>query len=201
MNSREDIVANCPRCKAIFKGGPGYCWKCGVWIDIDDKGIASTASDRDDASLPEHAGFSYSISSLLLVTTLIAVCLALAAAAPGLGILLAVVSIPPFVRTILLVRRRKQQGKNVSAGAKVSLYLGSFGVTLVVTCVTLFMSLSAFFFSCLGAYSLSRGQGMRSGSEEFSMTIATVFSLAIAGLLIWSFSHWIRSRWRRDFKL
>ncbi len=56
-----------------------------------------------------------------------------------------VLALPAFIRTLLVVCRRKMLGKTVSTKSKVGLYLGSFSVTLVVTGVTVFASAATFF--------------------------------------------------------
>lgn len=74
----------------------------------------------------------FSIATLLLVTTLIAVCLALFRIEPGLGALSLLFIVPAFLRTLSLAEREKQYGNRLSAGEKVAVYFGSLAVTLLV---------------------------------------------------------------------
>ncbi|HUE74373.1 MAG TPA: hypothetical protein VMP01_26055 [Pirellulaceae bacterium] len=74
----------------------------------------------------------FSIATLLLVTTLIAVCLALFRIEPGLGALSLLFIVPAFLRTLSLAGREKTYGNRLSAREKVAVFLGSLGVTVIV---------------------------------------------------------------------
>ena len=58
------------------------------------------------------APFQFGLSSLLLITTLVAVIMSVSVMVPGIGILLAIISVPALVRTYVLVRR-KREGQQV----------------------------------------------------------------------------------------
>ena len=178
-----------------MKSAAGYCGKCGAYLEIDPSGAIQVQPDKRADINEASVGYQFSVSTMLLVTTLVAVCVALFAAAPGLGILLSIIAVPPFIRTLMLVRRRKVKGQEVSPAAKVGLYLGSLGVTLVITYVTLFASILTFCLSCVGIFAVSGGSG-----EQGAFLIATIMSLAVAGLILWAFSSWVRHRWRRDIQ-
>ena len=188
----------CPTCRATVTQDTPFCWKCGSQLKTD--GFESRGIELPDKP-SGSAGFNFSIASLLLLTTLIAIFLALFAAAPGLGVFLAVLSIPPFVRTLMVVNRRKAMGQQVSGGRKAGLFLGSLGVTLLITWATMFAAAIAFFFSCLGAFAfLDPGASGGANVEAVFLWITIGFTLTFTGLVLWAFSFWIRARWRRDTK-
>ena len=194
----QEKIYNCPRCQNLVSANSSQCPKCGTRL------IKSAAASGEivlaEKVIESETGFnnsSFGLSSLLLTITLIAVCLALFASAPGLGIMMAVLALPAFIRTLLVIQRKNRLGNPVSGGAKIGLYLGSFGVTLIVTVVTLFASALTFCLSCMGGLVVSDRVG-NTGSEQVVMLIAFGFTIAVAGLLLWAFSYWIRYRWRRD---
>ena len=193
MNS--SAKSKCPWCQTEVKSAAGYCGKCGAYLEIDPSGAIQVQSDKLENTNEASVGYQFSVSTMLLVTTLVAVCVALFAAAPGLGILLSIIAVPPFIRTLMLVRRRKVKGQEVSTAAKVGLYLGSLGVTLVITYVTLIASLLTFCLSCMGVFAAGGGN-----NETGAFAVAILLSLAIAGLLVWAFSKWVRYRWQRDLQ-
>ena len=189
----------CPWCRAEVKEFSGYCWKCGARLDASGNGDSKVVIEDVELVERDPATYSFGIATLLLVTTLIAVCMALVAAAPGLGIWLAIVSLPPFIRTLMLVQKKKKMGRDIPTATKVSLYLGSLGVTIVITFVTLFGSLIAFCLSCFGAFAFAQGANGRR-AEEFAFGTAILLTLAMIALMLWAFSKWVRRRWRRDMK-
>ncbi|MEX2119906.1 MAG: hypothetical protein WD847_09965 [Pirellulales bacterium] len=67
----------------------------------------------------------------MMLITLIAVCLGVAAAAPCLGIALAVVVTPALVRTFMASTRRKAQGQRLTMPEKVLAFWGSLGIVVL----------------------------------------------------------------------
>ena len=81
----------------------------------------------------------FSLATLLLVTALIAVCLALFRSAPILGVIYLLLAVPAFVRTVLLAQREKRHGGRLTAAEKVAVFLGSIAVVVVVIIAALVM--------------------------------------------------------------
>jgi hypothetical protein len=124
-------------------------------------------------------------SSGLLIGIFVLVTIAVTFAIPGLGILMAIMAVPPLVRTLLVTHKRIQQNRAVSATDRVLLFAGSFGVTLVVSFVVLISSLATFCFVCISAE-----------NPKF-IPIALLVSVVTVTLFC-LFVFWIRARWRRD---
>src|SRR5467141_942263 len=85
------------------------CWLCGQRLSDDApltgsvvRAVPSVATVNPRRKYAR----SFTLSSIFLATTLIAVCLGVIVAEPGLGIVLAILCLPPFVRTSLVVQRR-----------------------------------------------------------------------------------------------
>src|SRR5262245_58847993 len=105
MSSAPSPAARCPECGAELAAGQTQCWLC--------RGTPGGEAKSEPARLPrsaaaENASAQFSLSSLMLVMTLIAVCLGLLKVSPGYGILLIIVATPALVRTMVATTRRKQ---------------------------------------------------------------------------------------------
>jgi hypothetical protein len=188
ITSEENIRCQC--CDADNLRHREKCWLCHEYLR---KAPATTLAKREPsiASTKDSASFQFSLASILLTTTLLATIFAVVATAPGLGILLAIVSMPPLVRTMIVVQRRQERGLEVNSEEKVGLFIASLTVTIVVSAVALFLSLSTFCGAFLVTTS-NTGIGVPTG------LLTLVISAVLIILAIWFFWKWIRRRWQRD---
>ena len=121
------FIRTCPECGAVVQGN--VCWLC-------RRTLTDTQPHQPDlAARIEHARKSpqtFGLSTLFLFITVIAVCLGVFFAAPGLGILLTVIVVPAFIRTSAATSAgEKAAGRPVGVPEKVGLFLGSLGIVLV----------------------------------------------------------------------
>lgn len=182
----------CPGCGAPqdeANGGETVCWLCEQRIvprlSPVSRTLAPTRSAGPTLAAPElPLGHSFSLTSLFLLTTLIAVCLGLFVAAPGLAIALAIASVPAFVRTSLVVRRRVALGDEVSTTHKVALFAGSVLATFVIVAVTAGAAVGALCLMCVTT------------SSTWPITVAMV--VGGVGVLIGLIVIVIRARWEHD---
>ena len=79
-----------------------------------------------------HLNRTFSLSTMFLWTTLLAVVMGVATIAPGLAIALAVISFPAALRTIGTVARRKRRGGSLSVPEKIEAFVASLGVVLAI---------------------------------------------------------------------
>ncbi|MAT68434.1 MAG: hypothetical protein CMJ58_02820 [Planctomycetaceae bacterium] len=142
-----------------------------------------------------HPGFSFSISTLLLIMTLTAIVLALTAAVPGLGVPFCVLLAPALVRTAMVVSKRKETGKDVSLGRKVSLLAGSVVVSGVIMSVVSVAAVGSFCGVCLG---LAAATNPNDTFMPILMLFSGAVALVVSVLLLRLFAGWIRRRYRRD---
>jgi hypothetical protein len=144
----------------------------------------------DAVNPPAAAGrVSFSISTLLLATTLVAVCAALIAEVPGLGIPVCILLAPVLIRTIMVVRRREAAGKHVSTGDKVVLILTSFVVINVILTVVGVAAVGTFCAVCLGTVAVL---------DEGAMVAAGLVALFVTISLVVLMYRWVRKRYQRD---
>ena len=121
----------------------------------------------------------------LLVVAIVIVSIGLIAVLPGLGILMAILVVPPLIRTVVIAQHRAAHHRPSSTSEQILLFVGSFGVTLVVSLVVLVSTFGTFCFVCLTA-----------GTEKaipVAMFSAGVATLATCVPLFF----WSRHRWRR----
>jgi hypothetical protein len=80
---------------------------------------------------PKAATWQFSLETILLIMTLIAVCLGVFHHWPGLGILLAAFSTPALIGIIAVGAERRQRGRPMTAAEKIAGFLAMFGVLLL----------------------------------------------------------------------
>jgi hypothetical protein len=110
------------------------------------------------SAAPRRGPATYTLSTLFLYVTLACVFCGLIAAAPGLGIPLAVLVTPALVRTMFASRLRETQGLPVTAEHKIEAFALSFGLMILVTIaagVAFFAACSAVCVSVEGAQGMS----------------------------------------------
>jgi hypothetical protein len=136
--------ANCPDCGAAIVPGAKKCWLCALKAESAVQPARDATSTTRDASIPLNPYASpappignldrtFSLSSMFLWTTLVAVVMGVATFAPGLAIALAILSLPAAVRTIGAVYRRKQRlGGSIGALEKIETFIASLGIVLAI---------------------------------------------------------------------
>lgn len=87
---------------------------------------------RNIAFLRTRAGVTFSLSSLFLIVTLVAVGFRVTEHRPEWRIPLAILSVPALARVLLIAAHRCERGRTLSGWEKVGFYLGSIGTDLVV---------------------------------------------------------------------
>ena len=134
-------IANpCPRCGSLRELLETPCSAC-RWIPppTRERPIIATRAMR------LHALRTFSLESILLVVTLVAVILGVSAWAPGPGITLAVVSTPALLRAVGIRIRKKARGESMTAAEKFWAFTSSIGVVLTI----LFSWVTTFLVVCL----------------------------------------------------
>src|SRR5262245_31022907 len=119
----------CPECGAPLSGPQARCWLC--------HGKPSDASAENPYAPPrplagENTAVQFSLASLFLLITLVAVCLGVFMIAPGLGILLVLVATPALIRTTVAVSYQKQAGAPLAPLDKVWVFFVSFFIMIAV---------------------------------------------------------------------
>lgn len=173
----------CPDCGAEFLLSQSQCWLCSR--------KAPEATTENPYASPQliheskYRAGQFSIATLMLVTTLVAVCLGVGMLAPGLGILLAIVATPALVRTVVADSRTKAAGWPFTMTKKietfiVSLFLaGAVGMAGVVA----FMGACTVGLMASGAFVSSSGPS--GDAFGVALFLGAVAAIGVMGWLFW----------------
>jgi hypothetical protein len=184
----QDRPLACPQCGARLAAGSEVCWLCGAAVAAAESQPPTTqaaALPAPPAPVVRHAGASFSLGTLFVVMTLVAICCGLFIAAPGLGITVCIVLAPVLVRTAMVVNRREAAGRPVSMAEKAGLIFSSLLVAHVILAVVIVAAVGSFCAVCLSA-----------GTEAaipFAIMAAAIPTILVLMLMV----RWVRARYRR----
>jgi len=124
----------CPQCGAEVAVGRDRCWLCGANFGTPFKATSAPPANQPPPSPVLQPQFerTFSLSSLMLVVTWVAVCLGVASAVPGLGILLGIASAPALLRVTFMSAHRTVRGDILTTGEKVGFFIGSLALMFVI---------------------------------------------------------------------
>jgi hypothetical protein len=126
------------------------------------------------SAMSDSAPFQFGLSSMLLITTLVAVIMSVSVMVPGIGIALAVVSVPALLRTYVLIRRKREKGETVTNQDKAVLFVLCLGIAVTIAIATG----AAFLVPCL----VSTFAGGAIGNSENGLVVGAMIG-AISGLV------------------
>jgi hypothetical protein len=186
MENAEVGLVNCPECGAEKQAAADDCWLCKAsrlesGTKVEPAKAESLVAEAHD---PTHQTFT--LNSLLLIVTLVAVCLGVVVQAPGLGVPLALLSAPALFRTVRIRSIRRTRGVAMSGFDKALVFLGSLAVVTIITAA----SLAAFVAICFSM-----------GLVAFEINSQGLFGLAwilgiggglLVGVLLFRWLWWLR---------
>ena len=140
--SSEPRFELCPKCGATLSAESGTCLTCGS--ELEPKNVppqtASVAVDPNpyavSAEYTPGAGPTFRLSTLMLTITLIAVCLGIGTWLPGVGVGLALLIAPAYVRTALAGLRLRREGKPPTIEEKIFIFFASLGIVTAIAVAT-----------------------------------------------------------------
>lgn len=183
-------AGGCPECGARVKPTDLKCWLCGRALVVSAEVVEEFAGSPFAQQSPFAPGWSpradvpakpyqFSLESMLMVITLVAVCLGAFVATPGLGILALIVAAPALARTLYEGHQARKAGKSLTTVEKILAFSASAGIALaalVAAVGALFVACTASVLALCLAESTNRGQ-----YNAFSQNIVWVF-VVICGL-------------------
>lgn len=193
---------HCPQCGADLTGQP-RCWLCysetGARSAIDPPPIVRSRADLLIPPPAHHVPWQFGLDSLLLMMTFAAVLVGAFAAAPGLGVALALVSAAPLLRTVVVARKGRVAGAPLTTGQKALSFVA--GVAFIVV---LAVSVGiAFYLTCWVGFLAGTFGGAAFGIRGLDLLapgflIGGIFGVA-SGIAV---AVWIiRRTIRRDFSI
>jgi hypothetical protein len=170
----------CPECGAEIKPQDRQCWLCHRLLVIDAEVVESGSPFAEQVAPPKWVNpAQFSLETLMLVITLVAVCLGMIMALPGLGIVVAIVAAPALVRTLVAGYQERKAGTPMTLGEKLLTFAASTGVAVAV----LVTGGTAFAAACVGSCFVALGVSQSGSGTGWNQTFEQV---VIPGLLIFS---------------
>lgn len=178
-NPSATSQALCPECGAVVQPADAACWLCHRPLAVMAEVVESPPVVPDWEQRRRANPAQFSLESLMLVVTLVAVCLGMMMALPGLGILISIVAAPALVRTLIAGYQEKVAGGHLTLAEKVMAFVASTGVTLAVL-VTGFAAFGAACFgSCLVVVGMEGSGATRGINQETLITTLLGFSALV----------------------
>jgi hypothetical protein len=192
MAPTDESARRCPECGAALDGREVHCWLCGHAGD----GQVGAVGESPAPPRPVAGPLQFSLETLFLVTTLIAVCLGTTLAAPGLGLLLVVVALPALIRTIIAGRQARAAEVPWTAAQKIAGFVASLVITAGIATAgfAAFAAVAASTVAiCIGFY------GEDPGPVATVVAFGFFYASPILGLGVTAWLFWV-SRPRRPVR-
>jgi hypothetical protein len=168
----------CPQCGASCALDVARCWLCHAEL--------APATDAEASPSPTQATTQFSIATILLVTTLIAVCLGVFRISPGLGLAIVAFAAPALIRTFVVGVQQKRVGQSLSIGEKLTAFVASLGIMILVGIA----GVVAFQIACWGTCGLISAANSRSIISDAgfmaSVVVGSLAALAIGVWILWA---------------
>ncbi len=175
-NTPSADAVRCPDCGALLKRGEIKCWLCGREQQPDGSEPSSPF-----AVAPRKTAGQFSLATVFLIITLIAVCLGTLRLAPGVGVLLMIVAAPALIRTCVVVAKEKRGGHSLSIGEKlVAFFASSFIIILVGVA-----GFIAFQIACWGSCAVVAGIPQQTENESPFIVGVSTGCIAGLGTILW----------------
>ena len=185
-------MPQCPICHAPLKAGQRVCWLCQQAID---RSGASAHGPLLPPSLnvppplpPPPPDYSFSLSTLMLAMTLIAVLAGLCKIAPGIGVPVAVIALFAWIHTVQETRRMSVSSPRL----KLLKFFEAFGL-LTVLLLAGVGAIAAASFTAFAAIC-----DPMSGPNGRPVNYANVFYGAAAAVLCFFFARFIHKVFERN---
>ena len=192
----QSVSLRCPQCGAARDEGAARCWLCHAELPPAGREPFSAGDPAAERGRwpkttldPFATGQQFSIATVLMITTLIAVCLGVLRLSPGFGIAVIVFAVPALIRTVVVGVQTKSAGKRLSIGDKLTAFVASLGLMILVAIA----GVIAFQIACWGTCGLitatvSSSMGS-SGGDALLWTcvgIGTAAALAVGTWILWA---------------
>lgn len=167
--------ARCPDCGALLQRGEDKCWLCRRERHADDARTSAPFAARE-----RKPSGQFSLATVFLIITLVAVCLGTLRLAPGVGVLLLIVAVPALVRTCVVGVKEKRGGHSLSIGEKLIAFLASSAIVVLVGVA----GFIAFQIACWGSCAAVAGIQQKEGENAMLIGIG-IGCIAGLGTIIW----------------
>jgi hypothetical protein len=156
-------VPLCHACHAHLRTGDETCWLCGAAVTPDVNAAAAKSPSAAAYSTKGSPGARFSLATLMMFMTLVAVVCGLISIAPGIGIALAVILLPVLAHTGISVRSEQAKGHSLRPGDQVGLFFGSLSLIVVAGVAASI----AFGVTCFGGFFAGAAAGEALGARGY----------------------------------
>ncbi|HUE74374.1 MAG TPA: hypothetical protein VMP01_26060 [Pirellulaceae bacterium] len=180
----ESRQRRCPQCGASCAVEATQCWLCRAALPADVVGTLRVPSVGDGTrSVPT----TFSLATILLVITLIAVCLGVFRLSPGFGIAVVCFAVPALIRSVVVGVQQKRAGERQSIGEKLTAFAASLGIMLLVGIA----GFIAFQIACWGTCGLITATASSSASSAPNLNLLLWSSVGLGSLSALAVGIWI----------
>ncbi len=178
-SGRDEI--KCPGCGAVNEIDEKRCFLCDREFGpvANDRRIVGDRTRREFDSRSNHVSKrTFSIASVMTFVAIFAACLAAFRFLPVLGILMAIFTIPPLLRTIVVAERYRLNDDRLSFIGKIEVFLTSFCAFLLI----IVSSIIAFCVTCVSGVMGKGGFSFAEGKDSPAAVIVVIS--AVVALII-----------------
>ena len=179
-------ACHCPQCDAQVDPAAKYCWLCNAMLPSPIAGAARLPPIRAQLVDSSSRPLQYGISSLLLVITFVAILCSIIKMSPGLGIVIAILTLPAMIRTVLVAFRRREDGRPMSPADKTSVFLLTMAISLCVVVASCAAFCFTFFFACLATIGSTNQSNLNNAFIWVSL-ISGIVAVGVAILVTFAF--------------
>lgn len=165
-------VAHCNACHAQLKPSETRCWLCGAAVPTSAEAIATTQRAVAPSPTTARRATSFSLSTLMMFMTLMAVVCGVFSIAPGVGAVMAIVLLPVLAYTVISARREAAMGYTLAPGDRVMLFFGS----LALVAATGVAASIAFGASCFAGFYAGAAAGTVLGAQGYDGVVWGLFA-------------------------
>lgn len=175
----------CPECGATCPVGADRCWMCHARLPAT--GVNPFSPPAATAAEESLGGGQFSLATILLVITLIAVCLGVFRMSPGFGLAMIAFSVPALIRTFFAGAQQKRAGQRLTVADKLTAFAASMGIMVLIGIAAVI----AFQIACWGTCGLiaATTPDPSSANEEallvLSVGAGSLAALGIGGWILW----------------
>lgn len=135
---------------------------------------------------PHGPPLQFSLATILLVMTLIAVCFGAFGISPGLGLAVAAFAAPALIRTLVVGAQQKRAGQRLSIADKLTAFLASLGIMILVAVA----AIVAFQIACWGTCGIIAAADSQSLVDEAgfiaSVVVGSAAAIAVGIWILWA---------------
>jgi len=179
--SHRATVPKCPHCGVALRPGDTDCWLC--YAHISSTAIGEERPSGQSRSAPpqlEPRGFS--LASLMMFITLVAVIFGLSTIAPGIGIPLGVLLLVAWGRTFSISRQQTKAGTPFSTSEKIAAFFSSVNFIISLLMLVTLALFIGFGSICYGLFAASQFE-KSSAWVIVAVVVIVVGASAALGLL------------------